>query len=361
MLIPAPCATAALAEMRLFRSILVAVLFSGALVVGPGAPPTHADVRSYEIDVKVRPITRFRIGSDQQRFGDLEFVGGLEMNARARPFGAFSGIRFVDGQSRFIGVADTGFWFAGTIERDDEGRPIAIADFTMTEIEDRNGQPFTEKWFADSEGIAMDGDEVIVSFERDHRISRYRVEPDGRLRFVSERAPPVPMHELRRNRGFEAIAKAPNSGTLGGALVGVSEYSLDANRNIMAFATRADGSDFEFSVRKRDGFYITDADFLPDGDLVILERRFNVQDGVAMRLRRIDHAEIVPGATVDGQVLLEADLRYQIDNMEGLAITTDPDGMSRLTLISDDNHSLFQRNLFVEFRLIEPQSAAADG
>ena len=50
--------------------------------------------------------------------------------------------------------------------------------------------------------------------------------------------------------------------------------------------------------------------------------------------------------------MLEADLLYQIDNMEGLAITTDPDGTPRLTIVSDDNHSILQRNLLLEFRLV---------
>jgi hypothetical protein len=70
-----------------------------------------------------------------------------------------------------------------------------------------------------------------------------------------------------------------------------------------------------------------------------------------MRLRHFKANEIMADATIDGEILLEADMLYQIDNMEGLSITTDGDGTPRLTIISDDNHSLFQRNLLLEFRL----------
>ena len=287
------------------------------------------------------------------------------MKAASPHFGALSGLRFTGGRTGFTAVADTGFWLTGAVERDDAGRPVGVAGLAMTGITGRDGVPFAGKWFADAEGIAIAGDTVLVSFERAHRIVRYRRRADGVLVWQEAAHPPVPAHELRRNRGFEGIAIGAPRGALAGALVGVSEHSLDAVGNIMAFVAPEEGEAFEFSVRKSGGFYITDVDTLPDGDLIVLERRFNVRDGVAMRLRRIDDADIREGATVDGPTLLEADLRYQIDNMEGLAITADPDGVPRLTIVSDDNHSLLQRSLLIEFRLVgpdvSPRPAAADG
>ncbi len=46
-------------------------------------------------------------------------------------------------------------------------------------------------------------------------------------------------------------------------------------------------------------------------------------------------------------------MAYQIDNMEGLDIWTRADGATMLSLMSDDNHSILQRNLYLEFRLAE--------
>lgn len=316
------------------------------------------------MEARTRSITRFRIGSDQERFGELEFAGGLEMRATSEHFGAISGLRFTGDQTAFMAVADTGFWLTGAVERDTAGRPIGVSALAMSEIAGRDGVAFTRKWDADAEGVAIHDNLVLVSFERAHRIARYRIE-DGALVWQGATHPPVPAHELRRNRGFEGIAIGAPDSALDGALIGVSEYSLDAAGNIMAFAAPADRPSFEFSVRKTGGYYITDVDVLPDGDLVILERRFSVQDGVAMRLRRIDDQAVTARATVDGTVLFEADMRYQIDNMEGLAITADPDGVPRLTIVSDDNHSLLQRNLLIEFRLVgpdvSPQPSAVDG
>ena len=57
----------------------------------------------------------------------------------------------------------------------------------------------------------------------------------------------------------------------------------------------------------------------------------------AVRIRRIALGEIKPGALVDGAVLFEADLGYEIDNMEGLSVHRSAGGEIVLTLISDDN------------------------
>ncbi|MGO8646623.1 esterase-like activity of phytase family protein, partial [Rhizobium ruizarguesonis] len=73
-----------------------------------------------------------------------------------------------------------------------------------------------------------------------------------------------------------------------------------------------------FSVERDGSFDITDGAFLPSGDLLLLERRFNMAEGIGMRLRRIKGTDIRPGAIVDGELLLEGNFNPQIDNMEGL-------------------------------------------
>ena len=43
----------------------------------------------------------------------------------------------------------------------------------------------------------------------------------------------------------------------------------------------------------------------------------------------------------------------QIDNMEGLAVSQDEAGRTILTLVSDDNFSILQRTLILQFALHE--------
>jgi hypothetical protein len=71
-------------------------------------------------------------------------------------------------------------------------------------------------------------------------------------------------------------------------------------------------------------------------------------------MRRVALGEIKPGAVVDGPVLFDVDLGYEIDNMEGLSVHRSAGGETVLTLISDDNFSAVQRTLLLQFTLVEP-------
>ena len=71
-----------------------------------------------------------------------------------------------------------------------------------------------------------------------------------------------------------------------------------------------------------------------------------------MRIRRIPLADIKPDALVDGRSMIEADLGYQIDNMEGIAVHRNARGETIITLVSDDNFSPIQRNLLLQFAIV---------
>jgi hypothetical protein len=350
---PGRSATTDGSRRRILRA--VAAAFSLALVAVLLAPPGQAgsdDGRVETIEIRSWPIERFRIGSDETRFGPLEFVGGLEMTSRSRDFGALSAFRFLEPGSRFVGVADTGFWFFGTLEHDADGRPSGVSGFTMQQMVDADGAVIGDKYDTDAEGLAVRGDVATVSFERAHRITEFRIEPsgmrDGRrnLDFL------VPARELRQNRGFETVAHAHPQGIHQGGRIVVAEKSLDRKGNI--FAAILEGPEKGiFTVVRRGEFDVTDGAFLPNGDLLLLERSYAMSRGVGLRLRRIYGESIRKGAVADGPILLEADMSYQIDNMEGLDVWRRADGAIMVSLISDDNHSLLQRNLYLEFILHE--------
>ena len=86
----------------------------------------------------------------------------------------------------------------------------------------------------------------------------------------------------------------------------------------------------------------------------MLQRRFGLRIGLGMRLLRIPAADLRPGRTIEGRILLDADWGFEIDNMEGLAVDTAPDGATILTLVSDDNGNWFQRTVLLRFRLLDP-------
>lgn len=329
---------------RLISALLVSACFSSSFV----KPLYAAD----NIAIKSFPIAQFKVGSDQADFGSFRFMGGLELTSENDLVGAMSGIRFFANRQDFIGVTDTGLWYKGQLLRDQNDSPSAVTDFQMAPIQNKNGMSSGSKWEFDAEGIALKGDKVFVSFERLARIDGFPL--DGVFTSAATETVPVqiPASEFRRNGGLEALATAPIDSPLKGALLAFSESSVDRNGNL--FAAITDGPMAGVFAVKRDApFNITDADFLPNGDLLLLERRFNIATGIGMRIRKIKGADIKVGALVDGEVLLDAGSGFQIDNMEGMSVTKDEAGQVYVTLISDDNHSFLQRNLLLEFKLIE--------
>lgn len=329
------------------RAFLAAVLFAAGLVFGTVAQAEAP----FAVPVESRPIANFKLGSGETRFGALEFVGGFEMRSSERLFGQLSALRFLEPGGAFIGVADHGYWFFGAIARDRDGAPLGVADFRMQAMIDPTGRRLRDKRMADAEGLEVSEGVATVSFEREARVSEYRLAPDGMAGPVRDVDFVIPRHELRNNQGLETVVRAPRAGPLKGARIVVAERSIDENGDLFAAIIEGPGKGI-FKVRRTDGFDVTDGVFLPDGDLILVERRLSLAAGVAMRLRRFAGEAVKAGALIDGEVLAQADLAHRIDNMEGLDAWVRADGATILSILSDDNQSFLQRTLYLEFRLL---------
>lgn len=338
--------------MRANPSIFVqigAALFVGAALMvhdGVAEEPERLTIAS-------EPIRSFDRDSEAIRFGSLEFLGGLELSSAELAFGAWSSIRFLPDGVHFIGVLDTGHWLKGEIRRDAHGRLSGLDDVWLTSMRDVDGSYNQNKWSVDAESLAIRGGEVIVGYEQRHRVTVFSPLSAFETALPGRSLPlPFPLEELRNNGGLETLALSPPGGPLGGALVAVAEKSR--SRDEYRVAGILDGPlQGAFRVRTTGDFDVTDGAFLPDGDLLLLERRFNLADGVGMRIVRISGDALRPGAVVEGRTILDADFGYQIDNMEGLDVVPAEDGSVHLLLVSDDNHSILQRTLLLEFRLAE--------
>jgi hypothetical protein len=144
---------------------------------------------------------------------------------------------------------------------------------------------------------------------------------------------------------------APKGSAQAGALIAVTERSLDAAGNVRSYVIKGDHIT-RFTVKRSGEFDVTDCAILPPADLLLLERRYSLATGLGMRIRRIPLGAIKSGAVVDGHPLIEADLAYEIDNMEGMAVHRNARGKTMITLVSDDDFSPIQRNLLLQFALV---------
>ncbi|HWL06254.1 MAG TPA: esterase-like activity of phytase family protein [Xanthobacteraceae bacterium] len=346
----------------------VAVLAIGAAARGPSAamaqtltqtatqtsasrPVVAGTEAPADISITATPIMAFDPRDPARRqFGKLLFRGGLALTSAAKPFGGFSGIVMAADGRRFVAISDRAWWLTGEIVHDGE-RPAAITGARMGPVLGPDGAPLTRRGWYDTESLTADGDTLYAGIERVHRIVRFDFGRDGMAARARTVGLPASFRNLRSNRGIEGLVAVPK-GThpLSGALVVFSEGSLDEARDLRALLLGGPKPG-AFSVRRTENYDISDAALLPGGDVLILERKFSWLAGLGIRLRRIAQQDIAPGRTVDGPVLFEADLGYHIDNMEGLAVHRDAAGTVVLTMISDDNFSMLQRTLLLQFAL----------
>lgn len=330
----------------LFAAVLALTVVADAQTLPSAAAPAA-------IEVRAEAVAAFDVRDPGRRqFGLLEFRGGLALRSSHKNFGGMSAIRVASDGAHFIALNDQGWWFRGRIVYEGS-RPTGIVEAEMAPILGPDGRPLAARGWYDTESIAEDGGTLYVGIERVHQIVRFNYGKEG----LSARGRPIPpapgFRSLPFNRGLEALVFVPKGLPLGGTLIAISERGLDAAGNISGFLLGGP-SPGGFAVRRSSSYDISDAALLPGGDVLLLERKLSWTSGLNVRIRRIGLGEIKPGATVDGPVLFEADLGYEIDNMEGLSVHRNAGGETVLTLISDDNFLPFQRTLLLQFTLAEP-------
>ncbi|QAU44588.1 esterase-like activity of phytase family protein [Bradyrhizobium guangzhouense] len=318
------------------------------------AQPEHAVDAPVSIEVNARPIPYFEPRDRSRvRFGRLAYRSGLVLTSPHRGFGGLSGFRFLDDKGeRFLALSDQGTWFTGAI-RYEGGRMAGLDDVEAAPMLNAEGRPITEKrlWY-DTESLARDGSLVYVGLERVNQIMRFDFAKGGTRAHGEVIASPAAIRKLPVNKGLEAMVFVPKGQPLAGTLVAFSERGLDADGNLVAFLIGGP-SPGQFAVRRTEKFDISDAVLLASGEVLILERKFSWFTGIDIRIRAIPLRSIAPGALVDGDELFRADLGHEVDNMEGIDAHVTAEGETVLTMVSDDNFSMLQRTLLLQFTLVE--------
>ncbi len=332
-----------------------AVAAAACLVIGPALADKPATVLE---GPSPTTITAIRIDFDRnnpgrKEFGKLTFRSGLNLYAKSRHFGGYSGLALDPSGRSLLAVSDAGTWLRATLDYD--GRRLkGLSDAVLGPLLGANGKPLRDDAERDSEAMTLvDGDTrngtAYVSFERKHRIVQYPFTPErfgppgGTVKL------PAGAKAMVANRGIEAMTLI-KAGKLKGTLLAFAEGRADKNGNLIGWLIGGP-TPGGILLKPIGGFDITDAAALPDGGVVLLERRFRFSEGVKMRIRRIAASEIKRGALMRGEVLLEADDSLNIDNMEAIAVHRDQSSETVLTLMSDDNFSPFQRSLIMQFTL----------
>lgn len=287
------------------------------------------------------------------RFGALDFRGGLVLTSRYANFGGLSALwRSADGRD-LVALSDNAMWLTAKVAYADE-RLSGLSEAWMAPILGAAGEPLWQTKAYDTESLAIADGVAYVGIERVHEIRRFAWAEHG-VRAPGAQVPvPAEVKTLPANSGLEAMAVAPERHPLAGALIAIAEEARSGDAAPTRGWVLTGHQTGAFDVVRSGGFDITDIAFLETGEALLLERRFNLLDGVACRIRRLARDAIRPGANVDGPVIFQADRAYSIDNMEGIAVHRDPGtGGGVVTLISDDNFNPAQRTLLLEFTLAD--------
>lgn len=331
----------------------VGTILLHAAAPGLAAKPA-ADVVA-PLEITARPIEHFaKLKPAQRQFGRLEYRGGLLLTSEHKHFGGLSDLVMSRDGRQVLIISDEGHWISAEMVYDGT-RPAGLRSARIGPLRSAAGQELVRKRNSDAESMALlDGTltrgTLLIGFERNHRIGRFPIAdgvvqaPTGYLKM------PEDARRMKSNKGVEALTVL-QGGTYKGSVLAMAERFPDSQGHHTGWIW-VRGEPRRFAVRDIGEFDITGAAALGDGSVLMLERRFRWTEGVKMRLRHLPAAQIAPGETIDGETLVEADMAYEIDNMEGIAVHTGPRGETVLTIVSDDNfNTMLQRTLLLQFTL----------
>lgn len=323
--------------MRVAVAVILIVLVLGVGYAGP--PP--AEVVADDATVTATPLPLAEAGPAPTRAGRLTFLGGVRLASPDRAFGGFSALAVAG--DRFLLLSDSGSVLGFAMGADWRLRG---ARFGRLPAGPGTGW---EKRERDSEALARDPrtGELWVGFERANAIWRYA---PGFGRVLGAARPPA-MRGWESNGGAESLVRYPD-----GSFVAIAESSRwrgTKGRAGLVFRgdpTAAPGRGFRFIYRPAPGFEPSDAAMLPDGDLLVLERRFAPPFRFEARLAVVARAAIRPGAIVRGRTVARLAAPLRTENYEGLAITRE--GAATIVwLASDNDQSRWRPTLLMKFRL----------
>jgi hypothetical protein len=331
---------------QLILVILLAVLAIGGL---------RTTYKNSSQNIALKPLPFNPDNPANTRVGQLQFLKAWELDSANLDFGGLSALTVLP-DGRFVGLSDAGTLTGFGLTNDDRTDRPFIAPLPESF---GPGKTYEDR---DSEGLVSDpvSGQYWVSYEGKHMIRRFTpsfARSDGMVR-------PPEMQYWGANSGAEAIARLPD-----GRFLVISEGADRSDGSYTALAFSGDPIEpgtthFTFGYRPPNGYKATDAKMLPDGRLLVLNRRVAFPEGFSAKLTVFDPTTIAKGETVNGKVIATLKSPLLVDNMEGLAITQES-GRTIIWMISDNNFNIWQRTLLMKFALItdikKPEAEPAPG
>lgn len=280
-------------------------------------------------------------GDSPQRtsVGPLHYLGGWQLSSDNPRFGGISAMR-VDG-GRVTAISD-----AGTLIRFPLPEGTSTVAGTIDSLPDAPGSEAV-KSDRDTESMTMFEDRAWIGFERRNAIWRY----DRNDWRSDAHARPDAMRRWPKNSGAEGMVRlgdgrflifsegAPGEGGASQVLLFDGD-PVDASSDVAVLGYRAPA-----------GYRLTDAALLPDGRLLLLNRRFAFIGGFTAKLVLAEVPQRDAGTMIEGKEIASLRSPVTVDNMEALSVTREA-GRTIVWIASDDNFNPLQRTLLLKFALV---------
>lgn len=252
-------------------------------------------------------------------------------------FGGFSALEVTGDGATFIAISDRATVVEGRFRRE-EDVIVEVDLLSIDPLRDAGGTPLRDGR-GDAEGLAVSASgQAYLSFENRHRVTR--LDP------AAGTTEDLPGHAdfagFSHNTGLEALAVHPD-----GSLFALSEAKAGDDGRTPLYRQAPEGWKIAQHIPLPGPFVPVGADFDEEGRLYLLERALSPL-GFRSRIRRVDLSQ----TPVTVEVLLST-IPGAFDNLEALSVWRDPEGQTRLVMISDDNFLPVQRTQIVEYRVSE--------
>lgn len=324
------------------KAARIATVLAAGFLLGTYAPPDRRPRPPLPpvVAMQADPVPLDEPDPERRRLGALLFLEGWHLWSRDVRLGGISAMHVEGGE--VLALSDAGSLFRFPLPRRAGRLPLRIARVEQGPGSGRG------KGDRDGESMAVAEGTAWVAWEGANEIWRYRLSDWRRL----SSAAPKAMDKWRSMRGPEAMVRLPDGRFLvfaeGGeaadgpaqALLFPSDPSLPGARAV------------PLRYRAPRGFRATDAALLPDGRLLILNRRFRLLSSfsailsVAALPRRL-----APGAVIEPRELASFRDSVTRDNYEALSVTREG-ARTIVWIMSDDNYTpILQRTLLLKFAL----------
>lgn len=287
----------------------------------------------------------------------VSFDGAWVLESDSVFFGGISGARYFDNGTKIIAITDIGDYFVSDVYFSIDKNRLELKNAIITPLVDNQGKTLRSLGKGDIESVDFNQDgSSYLAYEGDlNGVEEYKFSPGQNIqKHIGFVKVPKEITELPKGRGIEALAIIPqDSFRYGGYLFAVAERGLPDKLGHPAWIFK-DEDTVSFIFDFDSDYDVTDIVFIDNKHFLVLGRKFDFLKLFGTRIVLYEFSGESPGFVKKNETLVEGDFFSGFDNMEALFTARVGECGFRMSVLSDNNFSFFQKNLFFNFNLIIP-------